>query len=107
MAEIIIQPLVNYKLNKLLKAIHDIKYFGSKEGAKAYVDLLIRFIYNIPNERCRKTKVETYGEWYCTYKPNKKTSYFITFDKKDDRFIIKNIFNNHSPDSPIFISRKS
>ena len=107
MAEIIIQPLVHYKLTKLLKAIHHAKYFGTKAGAKAYVNLLIAFINNIPKERSRKTKFKTHGEWYCVYKPNKKTSYFITFNKKDKRFIIKNIFNNHSPDYPIFISGKS
>ncbi len=54
MAEIIIQPLEHYKLIKLLKAIHHSKYFGTKAGAKAYVNLLINFINNIPKERCRK-----------------------------------------------------
>ena len=44
MAEIIIQPLVHYKLTKLLKAIHHAKYFGTKAGAKTYVNLLITFI---------------------------------------------------------------
>ena len=103
MAEIKVQPLVEYKLNKLLKAIHHIKYFGSNESAKAYVDLLIQFIYNIPNERCRKTKIATYGEWYCTYKPNKRTTYFITSDKKGNRFIVRNFFNNHSFDYVVSI----
>lgn len=107
MAEIIIQPLVHYKLTKLLKAIHHVKYFATKEGAKQYVNLLVAFINNIPNERSRKTKFKTHGALYCVFKPNKKTSYFITFDKKDDRFIIKNFFNNHSSDYPIYISGKS
>lgn len=103
MAEIIILPLVKAKQNELLLVLFDAKYFATDENAHSYVDEISNFIQTIPDLRHRPTKNKKYGAWYCEYKPNKRTSWFITFDKQGERYVVKNLINNHTKDYPAFI----
>ena len=91
------------KLYNLVNILFENEYFGFLENAIKYKDKIVNFINTIPNLKKKKTKNTMYGYWYCSYKPNRNTTYFITFDYEDDIYLIKNIFNNHGKGYPAFI----
>ena len=103
MEKVIVLPFVEAKLRGMVKTLHNIKYFGTLISAENYVEKLKNYIKTIPQENRRLTRNPKYGHFYCTYKPNSRTSYFITFDTEGDLFLIKNIFNNHTSYYPKYI----
>lgn len=92
-----------HKLNNLVDTLFDGKYFGTRMSAVEYVNNISDFIETIPTQRHRPTINTKYGAWYCEYKPNRRTSWFVTFDKKGDRYIVRNLINNHTKEYPDFI----
>jgi hypothetical protein len=103
MEQIIIFEKVRTQLKKINQQLHSKKYFGSKELATAYVLNLIDFINAIPTAAHRRTKNTKHGAYYCTYKHNSKTNWYVSFDIEGDLYNIKNITNNHSADYPKYI----
>jgi hypothetical protein len=103
MEQIIIFEKVRTQLKNINKKLHSKKYFGSKELATAYVVDIIEFINSIPTATRKHAKNPKHGTYYCTYKHNSKTSWYISFDIEGDQYNIKNITNNHSADYPRFI----
>jgi hypothetical protein len=102
--QIIVFEKVRKQLKKINQQLHSKKYFGSKELAKAYVLNLIDFINTIPTATHRRTKNAKHGAYYCTYKHNSKTTWYVSFDIEGDLYNIKNITNNHSADYPKYIN---
>lgn len=105
MGQIVVLPEAQKKLDELL-FILTVKYFSYMENAEEYVNNLHDFIETIPHKKYRKTNISKYGAWYCKYKPNNHTTWYFTFDTDGKRFIIRNIFNNHTKDYPRFIKAK-
>ncbi len=103
MEEIVIQQQVVRKLNNLLDVLLLQEYFIEEENALAYLKNIRDFIQTIPTLRHQPTKNSKHGAWYAEYKPNRRTTWFVTFDKKGDRYIIRNLINNHTKDYPEFI----
>lgn len=103
MEQVKISKKVNVLLQKINQKLHNKKYFGSKELATEYVLNLIDFIYTIPNISHRITKNAMHGKYYSTYKYSFNTTWYVSFDIENDKYIVKNITNNHSPDYPKFI----
>ncbi len=80
------------------------EYFGFKSSAEQYVLSIVNFIYKIPKLKHYKTLNPKWGHFYVKYKPAKsKTQYFIIFDRKEDKFLVKNIISNHTKEYPMFI----
>jgi hypothetical protein len=104
MAKIILDDLVILKLKELGEILYEDEYFGFVEDALEYADSLKEFIYTIPDLKHKRTSYTKYGSYYCKYKHNHKTTWYITFDVDDDTYLILNITNNHSADYPKFIS---
>ncbi len=96
MEKIVILPELESKLFDLVFILYDKEYFGFVESALAYVDKIVDFMYTIPIIRHKKTKNNKYGTFYCSYKSNPSTTWFISFDFEDDTYLIKNITNNHT-----------
>jgi len=92
------------KLNNLVDILFYKEYFDFIDSAKAYVDNIYDFIYTIPTLTRKRTKNKKHGAFYCSYKPNRNTTWYITFDAEDDVYLIKNITNNHSKNYPRFIA---
>ena len=93
--KIIIFPVVAKKLKKIETVLFKNEYFGFKDSAKKYIDKIIDTIFLIPELKHSKTKNPKRGEWYVRHKANDNTTYYITFDTKGERFLVKNIVSNH------------
>jgi hypothetical protein len=98
---------VNDTLENLVDILFDEDYFNYLEDAVNYVNNISDFIYNIPNKPYRVAPNDINGKFYITYKPNKHTTWYISFDVEDDLYFIRNITNNHSVDYPNFIANFS
>ena len=103
MAQVKTDDSVVLKLVELVFVLVDKGYFTYFENAIPYVQGIRNFINELPSHRKRTTKNNRYGQYYCTYKPNKRTLYYITFDIEDDFYLVKNIFTNHTKDYPFYI----
>jgi hypothetical protein len=103
MEQVIILPYVKDVLNDLVKILYNKEYFGFNESAIDYVDTIIDFINTIPTLKYKPTRNTRYGAFYCKYKHNSKTSWYVSFDIEGDLYNIKNITNNHSADYSRFI----
>lgn len=105
MEEVIILPELEDKLFDLVSILHKENYFSFLESSLSYVDNIINFIYTIPTLRFKETAHDKFGKFYCNFKANRNTTWYITFDKKDEKYIIQYITNNHTEEYPYFISK--
>lgn len=105
MEEVVIMPELTDKLNEIIRLLYVKEYFGFLDSAFEYGDKIYDFIYTIPSRKAKSTKDSKYGEYYCSYKPNQNTTWYLIFDKEDNRYLIRDITNNHSPDYDRFISQ--
>jgi len=103
--KIILLPEVIYKLNELINILYEKEYFGFIESSFKYVNDIYDFIHSLPTLHYKETANKKFGEYYCSYKANRNTIWYITFDKKGDRFIVQYITNNHTEEYPYFISK--
>lgn len=103
MGEVIILPELADKLAALVGILSEKGYFFTEENAITYVDAIIDFIHTIPNQQHYQTQNKKYGRYYCKYKANKKTTWYITFDNEGTTYVIKNLMNNHTEEYPTYI----
>jgi hypothetical protein len=101
--QIVVKPLVTKKQAELVRALIRKGYFASETAAFAYADAISNFIQTISKQTIHKTKDTSFGQYYATYKANRHTSWYVLFDMSNDRYIIRNLINNHTPDYPKFI----
>ena len=105
MEEVIILPELEDKLFDLVTILYKENYFSFLESSLSYVDNIVNFIYTIPTLQFKEAANKKFGKYYCSYKANRNTTWYITFDKQDERFIIQYITNNHTEEYPYFISK--
>ncbi len=103
MEKIIIKEVLSDYLNELIYKLYKKDYFGFIEDAESYVNSIYDFIYTIPTQKIKKTKKNRFGKYYCTYRANKKTSWFIVFDIQDNKYLINYITNTHTSNYPTYI----
>ena len=106
MARIIISQFVATKMDALIDTLYESGYFVVRENAVKYVGSLRDFINTIPSQRKHATANNLHGEWYCEFKANKHTTWFITFDLAKETYLIKNLINNHTKDYPTLIKSR-
>lgn len=102
--QIVVKPLVTRKQVELVRALIRKGYFATESAAFAYSDAISDFILTLPKQTARKTRNTSSGHLYATYKANRHTTWYILFDKSNDRYIVRNLINNHTPDYPKFIA---
>ncbi len=105
MEKIVLLPEVINRLNELINILYTKEYFGFIESSFSYVDNIYDFIYTVPTLPCKETSNQKFGKFYCSYKVNRNTTWYITFDKEDERYIVQYITNNHTEEYPYFISK--
>lgn len=74
--------------------------FSFIENAENYVDFISDEITeNIHLKKHHLTNLELkkFGKYYAIISANKRTAWHVFFDKKDNRYFINKITNNHLP----------
>ncbi len=101
--QVVSKPEVSDYITELINVLYDKEYFGFFESSLEYVDKILDFILDIPNQKRKLTHNKRYGKYYCKYKHNSKTSWYIVFDIEDDIYLVSFVTNNHSPNYPKYI----
>ena len=100
---IIFSVEVKKYLKELVDLLYSQNYFGFKKDAKLYVQEIVLYINNYDFEtNIRKTpkSIQNFGKKFFKFKANNRTTWYIFFDQKDNKFLVKYILNNHSKDVP-------
>jgi hypothetical protein len=104
MGEVNIDSNLEDKLYNLVFTLHGKDYFGFIDGAFDYVDKIIEFIYSIPSQKYKTTYNKKFGAYYTSFKANTNTTWYIIFDKQDNRYFVNEITNNHCADYAYVVS---
>ena len=101
MITILYATSVTEYLNNLVDILYENGYFGFRDSAKEYVvDLQKRIESSLPlfTPRLPRYRRKVYGKYskYITVRKNRRTSYYIFFIQKDDKYIVTYIGNNHT-----------
>lgn len=89
--KIVFLPEVIDYLNNLILVLAEKNYFSFEENAQLYVQNIYDFIeFEIQNFPHKTTpiKIKHLGQKYIFYKANQRTTWFIFFEQKDNRFLI-------------------
>lgn len=96
--KVIFTPKVIADLDNLVQILYKREYFGFIESAEEYVSR----IYDAATERCQldihkmaPKNISYLGTYYIFYKSNKRTTWYIFFEKKATAILITGISNNH------------
>jgi hypothetical protein len=101
--KVIILPVVYDYLFDLIKTLYDKEYFAFEDSTKNYVNGIVDFMYTLPDLKAKVASKDKFGKYYCTFKANNNTSWYIVFDVEDNVYLIKFITNNHSHYYPTYI----
>ena len=74
------------------------EYFSYQENADKYLEKLVQFVsFDIRDFPKRKTPQELkyLGSYYIFYNSNKRTTWYVFFEKSGDDYLISGILNNH------------
>jgi len=98
--EIVFSKKVELYLDELMLLLFEEGYFGFPDSAKSYVDRLIAFIeqhVGIQSSRNAPNFFKRFGKnlKYITFHANKRTSWYIFYQERNNIFLIKHITNNH------------
>jgi hypothetical protein len=104
MGEVNIDPNLEDKLYNLVFTLHSKEYFGFMDSAFDYVDKIIAFIHTIPSQKYKVAYNKKFGAYYCSFKANSNTTWYVIFDRQDNKFFVNEITNNHCADYAFVIS---
>ena len=88
----------NY-LDELAQLLYQKNYFGFIEDVDHYIDKIYDYINNNIDKPIAKKSpfdFQKFGKYYLKYKANNRTFWYIFFDRKENRFLVNHILNNHS-----------
>ena len=101
MAEVKIyyKPVVVNYINDLVFQLYEKEYFGFLENAIEYKDKLLYFINEniaiFPRKLTPLTNAHL-GSYYIFYLSNKRTTWYVSFEKEDNTYLVTYISNNHN-----------
>ena len=85
-------------LNELVELLFYKEYFGFEDSAQFYVQKIYDFIendlINFPHKLTPKN-LKKFGSNYAFYRPNNRTTWYIFFEKSNNRYLITHLTNNH------------
>ncbi len=100
---VIFSEEVSDKLDEIAEVLYKNHYFGFVENADIYVEKIHNYVYdNIdkPISRLSPKSFKKFGEFYIKYRANENTTWYIFFDRKEHRFLVNYILNNHTEEFP-------
>ena len=86
----ITQRVIDY-LDELVFTLYKKEYFGFIESAEQYVQKIydsIPEIIRLPTHQMSPKKLAHLGSFYIFYKSNKRTTWYIFFEKQQQKFLI-------------------
>ena len=92
------QNFIDY-VDELTLVLYRLKYFSFIESSYHYTDKIYDFVdENIdkPISRQSPKAFQKFGAFYMKYKANENTTWYIFFDRRDNRFLVNHILNNHT-----------
>ena len=101
---IIYSKEIEFYLNDLIDILFHKDYFSYIENAEKYVFYLKEEIENyidVKNQFESPKKFQKYGKKYIIISLNNRTSWFVFFDNKENRYLVQYITNNHVEESKI------
>lgn len=96
---VIFSEEVSDKLEEIAEILYKNHYFGFIEDTDFYVEKIHNYVYdNVdkPISKLSPKSFQKFGELYIKYKANENTTWYIFFDRKDNRFLVNHILNNHT-----------
>lgn len=99
---IFIQQNVTYYLENLILLLFEQGYFSFEASAQKYVSNLYDFIENdLTSFPLKKTphKLSHCGTFYAYYHANPQTTWYVFFEKNENRYLITYITNNHTQEA--------
>jgi hypothetical protein len=96
--KVFVSPAVVDYLDTLVYQLYKKEYFGFIASAEEYVIS----IYNVINSNIHLNNKPTpekllyLGSNYIFFNPNKRTTWYIFFEKKDTTYLVTGILNNYS-----------
>lgn len=98
MEKVIFKEEVLEYVDELVFILFKENYFNYAENALLYVDKIVDFIlFEIsvfPHKKTPKLLIHL-GSNYIFYKANKRTTWYIFFEKQKGNYLITGILNNH------------
>jgi len=99
--EIIFAKEVELYLDSLMLLLFEEEYFGFPDSAKSYVDHLILFVEQYIGILPCKNAPEHFQRFgqnlkYITYQANKRTSWYIFYQERNNIYLVRYIANNHT-----------
>lgn len=97
----VLPSVIDY-LNELIIRLYENEYFGFLESAETYVSNIYDSIPELVEKQKHKqtpAELQKHGKFYISYSSNKRTNWYIFFNRRENRFLIKYITNNHMPDA--------
>lgn len=100
MANVEYLPEVVDYINDLTEILIDKQYFSYPENAKQYTSDLISEIENYIDSKKKHPAPSYFNRYgknmhYIIYRPNRKTTWYVFFQHKDNDYLIRFITNNH------------
>lgn len=95
---VLYDSLVIDYLENLTSILYQKGYFGFPEGAKTYISKLTHEIESSIHLKLKKPsppRFSRFGTHYVIYRPNKRTTWYVFFNFKGNRYLIRYITNNH------------
>ena len=93
---LIITKFVKDKIDNLILTLYQKEYFGSMETSESYCMKIYTAMLDIQSVKLkRKCKKKTNGEYFVRFEANKKTQYFLLFDKEEEDILVTDYTNNH------------
>lgn len=98
--EVIFSKTVERYLDELLVLLFEKGYFGFPDSAKSYVDRLILYVEQYTGILPGKNAPDFFHHFgqnmkYITYHANKRTSWYIFYQERNNIYLIRYITNNH------------
>ena len=99
-------PSVRAYLIELIAILYEKEYFGFEESAHQYVEQIRQNIRKVlpqqTNHRTAPKELKRDGKYYIKIKGSNRTTWYVFFDKMDNRYFVEYITNNHVPQSAFF-----
>ena len=93
------KEIVTY-LDDLVLQLYKADYFGFMQSAIDYKDKLIDYIeahISVFPHRTSPLNLVHFGSYYMFYKSTKRTTWYVFFEKKENKYLVTQISNSHQP----------